>query len=468
MVATIAISLVLALLLVALTTTQYSGRVLSRELTFHGQTLNAAQAGLTEGLSWFRRQTNQPVRDFIPVRDINAVPPVIDTDDDTIGLVREYQISAPGRVWGRYELRKTPAAGASSLAFKDPLRWASGTTYAQNDIVVHASQQGATMNTSYYRSRSNSNTNKNPATTSSGAGTLWWDVVNTMDVSKQKGKTAAGLAWQLESEGIVYVRNNAGVAYNVSPNRVLSRTKLRTEIQRLGLNLPALAAVSAARGDRVIFPSGTCPSGIQGCPIRIRGGTQRALQWTASTGTPSGGAYLTPNVPQNTQIIGPSPTASAGITALPNRFTIPYVFGVSQTELESMADVNVATVAALPATLPGNGLMILRDPNNSSAVFTFDENRPLTGTGVLVVFGDLVIDTNSNSSFNGVVFVDGSYSQAAPSSISGAVIVNNTGTRTFTMSGAGERSEIRFDQNVIDFIEQRMGQYRVTRSPYVP
>jgi hypothetical protein len=36
------------------------------------------------------------------------------------------------------------------------------------------------------------------------------------------------------------------------------------------------------------------------------------------------------------------------------------------------------------------------------------------------------------------------------------------------MTGSGERSEIRYDANVIDFIEQRLGQYRITRSAYVP
>ena len=165
---------------------------------------------------------------------------------------------------------------------------------------------------------------------------------------------------------------------------------------------------------------------------------------------------------------GTSPVMQAGITAAPSRFTIPYVFGVTQNELENMADFNVSSVADLPASLPSASLIVLRDPSNANATFEFTQTRPLTGTGVLVVFGNLTLTANSNSSFNGVIYVDGSYLQEAPSSVTGSVVVNNTGTRTFRMSGAGERSEIRYDANVIDFIEQRMGQYRVTRSAYAP
>jgi hypothetical protein len=255
----------------------------------------------------------------------------------------------------------------------------------------------------------------------------------------------------------VYVRNNPSVAYDVAPNRVLSRAKLRTEIQRLSLNLPAASAVSVSRGGGVSLTS---------TAIRIRGGTKSALMYQAGSGTPSGAA-VTPT-PPNAQVTGTSPVMQAGITAAPSRFTIPYIFGVTQNELETMADFKVSSVASLPATLPSASLIVLRDPSDSNATFEFTQTRPLTGTGVLVVFGNLTLKANSNSSFNGVIYVDGSYLQEAPSSVTGSVVVNDTSTRTFRMSGAGERSEIRYDANVIDFIEQRMGQYRITRSAYAP
>jgi hypothetical protein len=452
----VAVSLVLGLLLTVLTITTYSGRAVSRQLTYYGQTINAAQAGLTEGLSWFRRQTDQPVKAFVPVRNLNATPPINDTDDPNIGLVRDYEINAQGRVWGRYELKKTPAlaANATSLSIKD--RWSNSQNYSTNDIVLDEGDQPVDPTSYFYRSKSNGNSNKKPKNNSKG-GSATWDVVNTMDITKYKGKPSAGTVWQLESEGIVYVRNNPNVAYDVAPNRVLARAKLRTEIQRLSLNLPAASAVSASRGAGVT---------LNNTAIRIRGGTKSALQYQASSGNPSGAA-LSPT-PPNTQITGTSPVMQSGITAAPSRFSIPYIFGVTQNELENMADYNVSSVSSLPATLPSARLIVLRDPSNANANFVFTQTRPLTGTGVLVVFGNLKLEANSNSSFNGVIYVDGSYEQEAPSSVTGSVVVNNSGSRTFSMTGAGERSEIRYDANVIDFIEQRLGQYRVTRSAYTP
>jgi hypothetical protein len=452
----VAVAVVLGLLLTTLTITTYSGRAVSRQLTYHGHTINAAQAGLTEGLSWFRRQTDQPVKAFVPVRNLGATPPVNDTDDPNIGLVREYEISAPGRVWGRYELKKTPAlaANATSLSLKN--RWSTSGNYSANDIVLEEGTLPNDPKTSFYRSKSNGNSNKKPKNNSHGPAAVW-DLVNTMDITSYKGKPSAGTVWQLESEAIVYVRNNPSVAYDVAPNRVLSRAKLRTEIQRLSLNLPAASAVSVSRGGGVSLTS---------TAIRIRGGTKSALMYQAGSGTPSGAA-VTPT-PPNAQVTGTSPVMQAGITAAPSRFTIPYIFGVTQNELETMADFKVSSVASLPATLPSASLIVLRDPSDSNATFEFTQTRPLTGTGVLVVFGNLTLKANSNSSFNGVIYVDGSYLQEAPSSVTGSVVVNDTSTRTFRMSGAGERSEIRYDANVIDFIEQRMGQYRITRSAYAP
>lgn len=77
---------------------------LKQQLRYHGQAVNAAQAGLVDGLAWFRRQTTQPVTTFAPQRDMSASPPVNETDDASIGIVREYLVDSTGDVWGRYEV----------------------------------------------------------------------------------------------------------------------------------------------------------------------------------------------------------------------------------------------------------------------------------------------------------------------------------------------------------------------------
>src|SRR5690606_18676464 len=70
----------------------------------HGQAAQFARAGLTEALGWFRRQTTQPVTVFAPVLDTTVTPPVLDTMDPDVGIVREFEIA--GVIWGRYEVWK--------------------------------------------------------------------------------------------------------------------------------------------------------------------------------------------------------------------------------------------------------------------------------------------------------------------------------------------------------------------------
>ena len=105
MMALFILSTVFFLIVSGLTMLQLSRSVIADQLTYHGQAVNAAQAGLVDSLSWFRRQTTQPVAQFVPAQDLSATPPVNDTDDPAIGLVRDYEISDLGGVWGRYEVR---------------------------------------------------------------------------------------------------------------------------------------------------------------------------------------------------------------------------------------------------------------------------------------------------------------------------------------------------------------------------
>ncbi len=78
---------------------------IERELEFNGQAMNIARAGITDALSWFRRQTTQPVTTFAPRLDLAAVPAVNETDAPAIGLVRSVEVSSGMQVWARYEVR---------------------------------------------------------------------------------------------------------------------------------------------------------------------------------------------------------------------------------------------------------------------------------------------------------------------------------------------------------------------------
>lgn len=99
-----AFALVLLLLTAALTITQYSGRIVGRQLTYQGQALNAAQAGLTDSLSWFRRQ-GVVVKTFTPKLDV--ANKINDTEDAAVGIVRTFEMSDTFNLKGRYTVPKT-------------------------------------------------------------------------------------------------------------------------------------------------------------------------------------------------------------------------------------------------------------------------------------------------------------------------------------------------------------------------
>ena len=94
---------------------QKTGQDIALELQYRGQAVNVAQAGLVDAHSWFRRQLTQPVMTFNPVLDLVASPPVNDSDDAAIGIVREFEIGQTSQVWGRYEVRRAEVTDVSVL-----------------------------------------------------------------------------------------------------------------------------------------------------------------------------------------------------------------------------------------------------------------------------------------------------------------------------------------------------------------
>ncbi len=75
-----------------------------------------ADSGAQDALAWFRRQPLQPVPRFAPKFEPGASPPIFDTVDPTIGLVREFQVH--GSLWCRYEIRHEDANDVTAL--RDP------------------------------------------------------------------------------------------------------------------------------------------------------------------------------------------------------------------------------------------------------------------------------------------------------------------------------------------------------------
>lgn len=376
----------MAFLLLGVTTAfiivELSSKAIAKQLQFQGQTFNGADAGLTDALSWFQRQSVQPVTTFAPARNLAATPPVNDTEIPAIGIVRTYPVSGLGNVWGRYEVRRT----------------------------------------------------------------------EVKDVSVQRAKTGTGTIWQLESTGILFRDSNNdsqltwldgngnGVYDKGEPGEVLATRRVRADIQRLSLVLPAgNSAIQAQTCSAVNLTTGTSA-------VRVLGSTAGiGIGCRSGTGSPT--------------TSGTTVTGTPGLQTNVNPFSsaIANIFGVTQSELVSLANVTASDVNGLPAALPPMSLIVIQ----GNATFTIA--RPLIGSGILVVLGNLTIPANSSSSFNGVIYVTGNYTQNAPSLVSGTVIALGN----IRLVGASDFSEIDWDAAIVQQIRSQLGGYRFSRSEYI-
>lgn len=180
-----------------------------------GEAENVAKAGLIDALGWFRRQGgnggiveayDQP--NYIPGQTPNFLPGITyvdqpfspvnnvtnaqssDTIDASIGIVAEYPLNSPvtstALYWARYEVKKQ------------------------------------------------------------GAGAYDPDAVHDISGQRTGFVNGDGAVWYLQATGYVYKRLDKTVdvngywivPYNVSPNLVIAKAKMATELRKLSLNMP--------------------------------------------------------------------------------------------------------------------------------------------------------------------------------------------------------------------------------------
>jgi hypothetical protein len=340
----------------------------------HGQAIGFARSGLTEALGWFRKQTSQPVVTFAPVLDTLANPPILDTIDPEIGIVREFRIT--GTIWGRYEVWKDWPGDP------DPQRLA------------------------------------------------WRNQMRVQDVSVARGNLSAGSAWRLRSIGYVFRQIDPGVPFNQLPNQILGQEVADVEVRRLALQPPGQAALCSLRGDSVNV-------GTRG---RVVGGSNGAgVYYPLATGNPvlAGGT-----------ISGtPAQSAASGYPT-----GIEAVFGVGVDELKTMADMVITDANEFPAALPMDSLVVCTVP------ITFTPARPLHGTGIVVFLGNVTFQAGTNSSFSGLVYVNGSLAFRAPADIQGAVVT----TGAVSLQGVTDFASIIYDDGILNSLRQSLGSYRLS------
>lgn len=268
------------------------------EFRADAQARGVAEAGLVDAYAWFRRQASQPVSTFAPVRNLAAIPPINETDDATIGLVRDYEILPS--LWGRYEVRKTRVAET----------WTDGNA---NGLYDYGEAYTDT----------NTSSRRDPA-------------AETRDVSAERGLAGSGVVWRIESVGTVFRRPDGLQALGVGPNQRIAMVRLAAEIRRLAIVPPAQAAVCARTRSTVSI----------GNRARLTGGLKGGVIGPTGSGTPSISGEVTG-------------TPGSGTVPLPYNDTVAQMFGVSLTELKAMADGSYTNAANFPSPIGDYTLRIM-------------------------------------------------------------------------------------------------------------
>lgn len=180
------------------------------EFVLSGQAGHLARSGIGEAVNWFRVQPAQPVLTFEPRRDATTSPPLAETEEPEVGLVREFQIDGP--YWGRYEVWKS---------------W-------DGDPVPERR--------------------------------AWRDKMQVRDTSARRG-LPPGSVWKITCTGYVFERLDPRKSFRRYPNRVVSSQVLEAEIGRVILNPSGGSALSVRDGAGVTLRAASRVSGGSGVAI---------------------------------------------------------------------------------------------------------------------------------------------------------------------------------------------------------
>lgn len=260
----------------------------------------------------------------------------------------------------------------------------------------------------------------------------WRQQFQCEDVSAMRGDLSAGSIWKLRSVGYVYRRIDPAVPFNQAPNQVLGQDLTEVEVRRLALQPPGQAALCARTGSGVqVLTRGKVVGGSLGAGIYYRQGTGAIT--ISGTGSSVAGA-----------------PAQSAATTYDDSFTA--VFGVSQTELAAMADYYVNSATDFPSPVPMDTVVM------STVGVTFDATKPLKGTGVVAVVGNVTVGQGSYSAFSGLLYVQGNLVVREPCEIQGAVVV----TGTVRIEGASDFVTLTYDDSILAHLRQEIGTYRLS------
>ena len=161
----------------------------------------------------------------------------------------------------------------------------------------------------------------------------------------------------------------------------------------------------------------------------------------------------------NTQKVGGEINAGVETSSVTDYAgTVKDVFGMDWAELKSVADISTTKPDGVPSPFSDFALIVLE----GNAVF--DIKRPLRGTGIVVVKGDVHIQPGSNSFFDGVLYVEGNVVVEAPAYLRGTIIA----TGGVALRGNADYVDVHHDPGTVSLALTVTGQYRFSRATYDP
>ncbi len=394
-------------------------RITKASYNAHGHARQVAIAGLTDAIAWMRRQPSQPILEFRPQRDPDApLPPY----QESIRGVRPPAALSAARAAVLRNDTEEPDTGLVRTF-----------EIAPNLFGRYAVIRGAPPET-FRDADSDGLYDAGETFTDTNGDGVWTPGSWSRDVSAQRGVDGAGVVWLLVARAQIFERSDKTRDLDETPNLQVATTALATEVRRLHIAVPAEAALLVAEGARANLAG----------RVRIQGSA--GISFAHSTGRPRVGGIA----------------EAAGTIAPVDAFdlSIARIFSVTWSELLTMADISTDDAATgLPDPLPAYMLTVI------DGDVEFTRKRPLKGTGILVVRGNVTIRAGSSSFFRGLLYVDGNLTIQAPAFLQGTIIV----TRNATLRGSGaDYTVIQHDPTILGDLMRHMGQYRQSKAPYTP
>jgi hypothetical protein len=259
----------------------------------------------------------------------------------------------------------------------------------------------------------------------------WRQRVQATDVTTAAGAAGAGNVWRVRSIGYVFRQVDGSVPFDQPPNQVLGSDILGSEIRRMTLAPPGQAAVCSRTASATTIVTS----------VNIQGGTGAGVFTKSATGsvTETGSPTIV-GTPRISSIAGYDDSVEA-------------VFGVSEKELQALADDSILAANSFPNPCATNYLYYVEVPT-----LTFSAALPLRGTAAIYVKGNVVFNVGNKSYFTGMLFVNGNLTIREPCDLNGTIIC----TGTVHIEGQSDWVNINYDDDALNSLRTAIGQYRLS------